>query len=63
LLTVYFSIELYRKALDLARRDRLNWYDALIVAAALQSRCKILYTEDLQHGRRFGDLVVENPFL
>ena len=23
----------------------------------------LVYTEDLQHGRRFGDLVVENPFL
>ena len=63
LLTVYFSIELYRRALDVARRDQLNWYDALIVAAAIQAGCKVLYTEDLQHGRRFGELVVENPFL
>ena len=63
LLTVYFSIELYRRALDVARRDQLNWYDALIVAAAIQAGCKVLYSEDLQHGRRFGELVVENPFL
>lgn len=63
LLTVYFTVELYRRALDVARRDQMNWYDALIVAAALQAGCKILYSEDMQHGRRFGDLVVENPFL
>ena len=63
LLTVYFTAELYRRALDVARRDQVNWYDALIVAAALQSSCKILYSEDMQHGRRFGDLVVANPFL
>jgi len=41
----------------------LPWCDSLIIAAALQGRCKILYSEDLQHGRRFGDLVVQNPFL
>jgi hypothetical protein len=23
----------------------------------------VLLTEDLQHGRRFGELTVENPFL
>jgi len=43
--------------------NQLSWYDALIVAAALHGGCKVLYSEDLQHGRRFGDLVVENPFL
>jgi predicted nucleic acid-binding protein len=42
---------------------RIGWYDALIVAAAQQGNCKILYSEDLQHGQRFGNLVVENPFL
>jgi len=63
LLTVYFTHELYSTALSLARRDRLSWYDSLIVAAAIQGQSKILYSEDLQHGRRFGDLVVENPFL
>lgn len=63
MLTVYFSVELYRRALDVARREQVNWYDALIVAAALQASCKLLYSEDLQHGRRFGDLVIQNPFL
>lgn len=63
LLTVYFTPELYARALNLANRDRLSWYDALIISAALQSGCKVLYSEDLQHGRRFGDLVVQNPFL
>jgi predicted nucleic acid-binding protein len=63
LLTVYFTPDLYGRALNLARRDQLSWYDALIVVAALQAGCKVLYSEDLQHGRRFGGLVVENPFL
>ena len=62
LLTIYFTPELYRSALKIAHRDQLSWYDSLIVAAAIQGRCRILYSEDLQHGRRFGELVVQNPF-
>jgi predicted nucleic acid-binding protein len=63
LLLVHSSPGLFIRALDLARRDQLSWYDALIVAAAIQGGCEVLYSEDMQHGRRFGDLVVQNPFL
>jgi predicted nucleic acid-binding protein len=42
---------------------QMSWYDSLIVAAALQGKCRVLYSEDLQHGQRFGDLLVQNPFL
>ena len=63
LLAVHSSPGLFIRALDFARRDQLCWYDSLIVAAAIQGGCEVLYSEDLQHGRRFGDLVVENPFL
>src|ERR1700675_4306417 len=50
-------------ALRLHNENRLAWYDSLIIAAALQGGCKVLYSEDMQHGRRFGDLIVQNPFL
>jgi predicted nucleic acid-binding protein len=46
-----------------SRRYRLSFWDALIVEAALRAECRRLLTEDLQHGRRFADLTVENPFL
>ena len=63
LLLVHSSPGLFIRALDLARRDQLPWYDSLIVAAAIQGGCEILYSEDMQHGRCFGDLAVQNPFL
>ena len=63
LLQIHSSPHLFLQALHLQSRSRLSWYDSLIVAAALQSACKILFSEDLQHGQRFGDLVVENPFI
>ena len=56
------DVPTHELALDLADRYRLEVYDALIVAAASHAGCQVLYTEDLQHGQRFGGLVVRNPF-
>ncbi len=50
-------------AVALARDHSLAFYDALILAAAIEAGCETLYSEDFQHGRRFGDLTVVNPFV
>jgi len=63
LVTIESSMQLFIHAIGVQGRYTLNWYDSLIVAAAIEARCDVLYTEDLQHGQRFGDLVVTNPFL
>lgn len=63
LLAVHSSFSLYGQALQLANRHSISWYDSLIVAAAIDSGCSTLYTEDMQHGRRFESLQVQNPFL
>lgn len=63
LLAVPFSVGLVNEAMELRERYRLSWYDSLIVASALESRCGTLFTEDLQHGQKFRSLVVTNPFL
>jgi predicted nucleic acid-binding protein len=63
LLVVHSSYSLYSQALQLARRHSISWYDSLIVAAALEADCRILYTEDLQHGQKFDNLRIQNPFL
>ena len=63
LLSVHSSQALYAEALHLHAQSGLSWYDALIVSAAIQARCDLLFTEDLQHGQRFGGLRVANPFL
>jgi len=51
------------QAIDLHRLHTLSFWDSLIIAMALKSQCRVLYSEDLQHDRRFGDLRVVNPFL
>lgn len=47
----------------LVERYRLPWWDALLLEAALTVGATTLYSEDFQHGQRFGDLTVVNPFI
>lgn len=62
LLAVHSSPAIYLEALHIAEKSRIAWYDALVVAAAVEGGCDTLYSEDLQHGRKFGELRIENPF-
>ena len=51
------------RAVQLHQSATLSFWDALIVQAALEGGCKKLLSEDMQHGRRFQELVIENPFV
>lgn len=44
-------------------RFRVNYWDALIIAAAQQQGCSLLLSEDLQHEQHFDGVQVLNPFL
>ena len=57
------TAEIHAEALALARDHRLSFYDALIVAAAADAGCRSVFSEDLQHGRKFAAVTIENPFL
>jgi predicted nucleic acid-binding protein len=58
------TVDLHDQALALVEQVSLSFYDALIVAAALDAGCDVLYSEDLQHGRLIGGrLNICNPFL
>lgn len=50
-------------ASELSERHSINFWDALIVEAALRAGAVELVTEDLQNGRQFDHLTVRNPFL
>lgn len=57
------TLAIHERGLLVVERYRFSIYDAMIVAAALESGCKTLYTEDLQHGQVIDKaLVVRNPF-
>ena len=61
--TVAHTPDLVTRGLELHQAHSLSIWDGLIVQAALDARCDVLLSEDLQHGRRFGSLEVANPFL
>ena len=60
---VPLTSDTHASAVALARDHSVAFYDALIVAAAIEAGCETLYSEDFQHGRRFGDCTIVNPFL
>ena len=50
-------------ALVIASKHKYSFYDSLVIAAALEKKCDILYSEDLQHNQKIeGTLVIVNPF-
>ncbi|HEY2822856.1 MAG TPA: PIN domain-containing protein [Candidatus Acidoferrum sp.] len=62
LLAVHSSPALFSEATRLGSKFQLSWYDSLIVAAAIEAQCDVLYSEDLQHDQRLESVTVTNPF-
>ena len=56
------SANLILDADELARAEKLSWFDALIVEAAIRAGCARLYSQDLDHGRWYGQMQVCDPF-
>jgi predicted nucleic acid-binding protein len=57
------TIETHDRALAVVERYGFSLYDSLLIAAALIADCKVLYSEDLQHGQLIDrQLRVVNPF-
>jgi predicted nucleic acid-binding protein len=56
------SLATHDAGLDLAARYDFALYDSMIVAAALQAQCTLLYSEDMQHGQVIDTLTIRNPF-
>lgn len=65
--TSYFQPEnrqVVNTALQVFSKYLLQSYDSKIVASALEAGCKILYSEDMQHGLLIeNSLTIINPFL
>lgn len=49
-------------AAELEERHQLSFWDALVVTSALRSGAVTLLSEDLQGGRRIGQVTIANPF-
>ena len=66
---IYAALSVFRPAvddllaaIDLHRLHGLSIWDALVVRSARASGCRVLYSEDLQHGQSFDGVQVIDPF-
>ena len=50
-------------AIALQKKAKLSFSDAMVVHAAAESGCDVLWTEDLNDGQRCGESHIRNPFL
>jgi predicted nucleic acid-binding protein len=60
--TLSLTPDLVRLAIAFHQRFQLSYWDAAIIAAATQMRCRIVYSEDLNDGQDYGGVRVVNPF-
>ena len=51
------------KAIENEQQFQISFWDALILAAAESGGADVLFTEDLNHGQRYGSVLAQNPFL
>ena len=58
------TLETIIEAIDLRERYKYSFYDSLIIATALESKCTVIYSEDLQHKQIIKKkLEIRNPFI
>ncbi|MCF6190565.1 MAG: PIN domain-containing protein [Cocleimonas sp.] len=50
------------RAIELHRLHSFSFWDSLIVTMAQKTACAILYSEDMQDGRKLEGLRIVNPF-
>lgn len=59
-----FNEETIIDAINLKEKYKLQYYDSLILATALENGCTVLYSEDMQHDQIIeNQLKIINPFL
>jgi predicted nucleic acid-binding protein len=56
------TVETHAQAVSIARQHQLSFYDAHIVAAAIQSGASTLMSEDMHEGLVVGPIKIQNPF-
>ena len=54
--------ELVHRAIRTSRQADVAIWDAMIIEAARSAGCRRVLSEDLQDGRNYSGVVIENPF-
>lgn len=57
------TLDTVKKSCELSLRNNYTYYDNLIISAALENNCSIIYTEDMHSGQIIDNtLKIINPF-
>jgi len=49
-------------AIDIERRFKTSFWNAMIVQAAITANVKLLYSQDMNHDRHYDGICVKDPF-
>lgn len=60
--TAHVTADTVRKAISLHQRFSLSYWDACVLAAAMELGCHTVYSEDMQHEQQYDGVRVLNPF-
>lgn len=61
--SVPITLQTHDRAIQIAERYGYSIFDSLVIASAIESGAKTLYTEDLRHGQVIDAVTIRNPFL
>jgi len=60
---VNFNLQTQLKGIELKGKYKLQFYDSMILATALENSCNIVFSEDMQHNQVIeNQLTIINPF-
>ncbi len=61
---VLFTLTTQIKAIKIKEKYKLQYYDSLIIATAIENGCTVLFSEDMQHGQVIENVLkIINPFI
>lgn len=49
-------------AIDIQQRNKLSFWDSMIICSAKKLNCDVIWSEALNHGQYYEEVVVMNPF-
>jgi predicted nucleic acid-binding protein len=56
------TVEIHETGLAIAEQYGFSFYDSLILAAAVEAKCRMVYSEDMQDGQVVQGVTIHNPF-
>jgi predicted nucleic acid-binding protein len=56
------TVEVHESGLAITEKYGFSFYDSLILAAAVQAKCRTVYSEDMQNSQVVQGVTIRNPF-